>query len=193
MANIQISNAAKPVAATCNKYVIEYLGTQSSHVGIIEYIDCDGNAKTFTLESSTVNANPGAEFHICGRQIISKNLYAEYFMRGYCTVSPVTIISQQPSIDGGTGEIRIENANPSVSYRIRATATFNGTADSIEFSNLGLIFVDEIHQTRLGSVFTVPSGTTKIGSYSFIGTGARCTLELLDSSNNVVSSTTFYN
>ena len=53
--------------------------------------------------------------------------------------------------------------------------------------------MDTIHTTRTGSLFNVNPNGERNGFYTIDGDGINCTLELLDSNNNVLSTTTFNN
>ena len=105
----------------------------------------------------------------------------------------VEIYSEQASTDSGTWRVDVLNGDPSVQYRIRGTASFSGTGMSISFKNLNLSMLDTKHTTRTGSLFSVGANGERNGFYTIDGDGISCTLELLDSNNNILSTTAFNN
>ena len=108
-------------------------------------------------------------------------------------ILPVDIYSEQAGIGSGTWRVDVLNGNPSVQYKIKGTASFNGTGMSISFTNLNLSTLDTIHTTRTGSLFSVGENGERNGFYTIDGDGINCTLELLDSNDNILSTTTFNN
>ena len=108
-------------------------------------------------------------------------------------ILPVEIYSEQASTDSGTWRVDVLNGDPSVQYRIRGTASFSGTGMSISFNNLNLTMLDTIHTTRTGSLFSVGANGKRNGFYTIDGDGINCTLELLDSNDNILSTTAFNN
>ena len=107
--------------------------------------------------------------------------------------TPVGIYSEQAGTDSGTWRVDVLNGDPSVQYRIRGTASFRGTGMSISFENLNLAMLDTIHKTRTGSLFSVGANGERNGFYTIDGDGISCKLELLDSNNNILSTTAFNN
>ena len=107
--------------------------------------------------------------------------------------TPVSIYSEQAGTDSGTWRVDVLNGDPFVQYRIRGTASFSGTGMSISFKNLNLAMLDTIHTTRIGSLFSVGTNGERNGFCTIDGDGINCTLELLDSNNNILSTTTFNN
>ena len=63
-------------------------------------------------------------------------------------ILPVEIYSEQAGIGSGTWRVDVLNGNPSVQYKIRGTASFNGTGMSISFTNLNLAMLDTTHTTK---------------------------------------------
>ena len=108
------------------------------------------------------------------------------------TIGTVLIDSQQAASDSGTYELKVINGNEGDQYKIRATATFNGTGIRVSFSNFNLSSpLDNTHLTRTGTLFSLDVNGELIGSYTVDGSGITCLVELLDSSNNVLGSTSF--
>ena len=84
------------------------------------------------------------------------------------------------------------NGNEGDQYKIRATATFSGTGTSVSFSNFNLLSpLDSTHLTRTGALFSLDVNGELIGSYTVDGDGISCLVELLDISENIISSTNF--
>ena len=108
------------------------------------------------------------------------------------TIGTVLIESQQAESDSGTWELKVINGNEGDQYKIRATATFNGTGTSVSFSNFNLSSsLSNTHLTRTGTLFSLDVNGELIGSYTVDGSGITCLVELLDSSDNVLGSTSF--
>lgn len=101
------------------------------------------------------------------------------------------IISQNPTSDIGTFEIRVLFGIPNQQYRLRANASFTGEGNTITFTNLELPIMDSTHTIRTGSLFSVDQDGERVGTYTVDGTGISCFIELLDINNNVISSTGF--
>ena len=108
------------------------------------------------------------------------------------TIGTVLIDSQQAASDSGTYELKVINGNEGDQYKIRATATFNGTGTTVSFSNFNLSSsLSNTHLTRTGTLFSLDVNGELIGSYTVDGSGITCLVELLDSSGNVLGSTSF--
>ena len=107
-------------------------------------------------------------------------------------VSIPEIVSEQAVADSGTWELKVINGNAGDQYKIRATASFSGEGNSVSFSNFNLsAFLDSTHLTRTGTLFSLDVNGELIGSYTVDGSGIICLVELLDSSDNIISSTGF--
>lgn len=108
------------------------------------------------------------------------------------TIGTISIESQQAGNDSGTWELKVINGNEGDQYKIRATATFSGTGTSVSFSNFNLSSpLDSAHLTRTGALFSLDVNGELIGSYTVDGDGISCLVELLDISENIISSTNF--
>ena len=108
------------------------------------------------------------------------------------TIGTISIESQQAGTDSGTWELKVINGNEGDQYKIRATATFSGTGTSVSFSNFNLLApLDSTNLTRTGTLFSLDINGELIGSYTVDGNGISCLVELLDISENIISSTNF--
>ena len=103
----------------------------------------------------------------------------------------VSIESQQAGSDSGTWEIKVINGNKGDQYKIRADASFTGDGTSIVFTNFNIAVMNNSHLVRTGNLFSLDNNGENIGTYTVDGSGISCFVELLDSSANVVGSTSF--
>ncbi len=103
----------------------------------------------------------------------------------------VSIESQQAGSDSGTWELKVINGNEGDQYKIRATASFTGEGNTILFTNFNTGVMDNTHLVRTGTLFSLDANGENIGSYTVDGNGITCLVELLDSSDNIISSTNF--
>ena len=101
------------------------------------------------------------------------------------------IIAEQPGADSGTWEIKVINGNEGAQYKIRADASFSGEGNTILFTNFNIGVMDNVHLVRTGTLFSLDANGENIGSYTVDGSGISCLVELLDSSDNIISSTDF--
>ena len=106
-------------------------------------------------------------------------------------ISIPEIISEQAEADSGTWEIKVINGNEGDQYKIRANASFTGEGTSIVFTNFNIAAMDNSHLVKTGALFSLDSNGENIGSYTVDGSGISCFVELLDSSANIVGSTSF--
>ena len=106
-------------------------------------------------------------------------------------ISIPEIISEQAGADSGTWEIKVINGNEGDQYKIRADASFTGEGTSIVFTNFNIAAMDNSHLVRTGNLFSLDNNGENIGTYTVDGSGISCFVELLDSSANIVGSTSF--
>ena len=106
-------------------------------------------------------------------------------------ISIPEIISEQAGADSGTWEIKVINGNEGDQYKIRADASFTGEGTSIVFTNFNIAAMDNSYLVRTGNLFSLDNNGENIGTYTVDGSGISCFVELLDSSANIVGSTSF--
>ena len=193
MSTLTINNTEKTIQ-TCNLYKFGYGGANPNDTGIVNFVDCDGNNAQISL---TWEESDGRYYNItiCAKEILSINSFVtDEGIIGSCdNTQEVGIYSEQSGPYSGQWRVDVLNGDPSTQYRIRGTASFSGTGMSISFTNLNLAVLDTRRTMRIGTLFSVGANGERNGFYTIDGDGINCTLELLDTNYNVISTTTFNN
>ena len=165
--------------------------------GFISAFETDVPKASLSVGFSSANAPDGTTIVRVKSKGICTN-YIDINLSNITTTTTTTnisipeIISEQAGADFGTWEIKVINGNEGDQYKIRADASFSGEGTSISFSNFNLSgFLDNTHLVKTGDLFSLDNNGENIGSYTVDGSGISCFVELLDSSANIVGSTSF--
>ena len=179
------------VGADCSTFDI-----YSNVDGFISAFETDVPKASLSVGFSSANAPDGTTIVRVKSKGICTN-YIDINLSNITTTTTTTnisipeIISEQAGADSGTWEIKVINGNEGDQYKIRADASFTGEGTSIVFTNFNIAAMDNSHLVRTGNLFSLDNNGKNIGTYTVDGSGISCFVELLDSSANIVSSTSF--
>ena len=181
------------VGADCSTFDI-----YSNVDGFISAFETDVPKASLSVGFSSANAPDGTTIVRVKSKGICTN-YIDINLSNITTTTTTTttnisipeIISEQAGADSGTWEIKVINGNEGDQYKKRADASFTGEGTSIVFTNFNIAAMDNSHLVRTGNLFSLDNNGENIGTYTVDGSGISCFVELLDSSANIVGSTSF--